>query len=84
MSTNKAMQRIETASTRLRANLVGAYYLLTVLTCSVILFFHGSQALVVHVIVTIVYLGITAFLYGVSKPVLSKPGRKQERDQPCD
>ncbi len=75
MSTTEIMQRSEKASLRLRTKFVGAYYLLTGLTCAVILFFHGgSAAFIVRSAVAIVYVAITALFYGVSKPEKKQKG----------
>jgi VIT1/CCC1 family predicted Fe2+/Mn2+ transporter len=69
MSVNEIMRQTEQASPRPRPKFVGAYYLLTALTCAVILFFRGDGlAFMVRVLVIIVYLITTAFLYGLSKP----------------
>jgi hypothetical protein len=69
MSVRETMQQNKQTSPRTRSKFVGTYYLLTLLTCTVILFFRGSGlAFVVHVLVVIVYLVMTAFLYSLSRP----------------
>jgi hypothetical protein len=54
------------ASPRLRARFVGAYYLLTIATGAFILFFQGRMAFMADLLVGISYLAATAFLYGWS------------------
>ena len=66
MSTHEITRAITPASPRLRARLVGAYYLLTIATGAFILFFHGSAAFIADLLVGVVYLAVTAFLYGWS------------------
>lgn len=67
MTTAEKIDRIEKTS-RMKATFVGAYYLLTLLACVLVFFFRGGQALAVHFITGIFFVGITAFFYGVSKP----------------
>jgi VIT1/CCC1 family predicted Fe2+/Mn2+ transporter len=66
MSTHEITRALTPASSRLRARLVGAYYLLTIATGAFILFFHGRVAFIADLLVGISYLAVTALLYGWS------------------
>ena len=45
--------------------LIGAYYMLTILTGAFILFFHGRLALAADLVASAVYLAVTAFFLDV-------------------
>jgi len=47
--------------------LVIFYYLLTILTGAFVLFFHGQLAFAADLVVSVVYIGITALFYVLSK-----------------
>jgi VIT1/CCC1 family predicted Fe2+/Mn2+ transporter len=66
MSTAQITKPITESRQRIWPKFIGAYYLLTVLTGTFILFFHGRMAFVADLLVAISYLAITAFLYGWS------------------
>lgn len=66
MSTIEVTKHIQESSSRVRSGLVGAYYLLTIATGAFVLLFHGRRAFSVDLMVGILYLVVTAFLYGMS------------------
>ncbi|HVN19734.1 MAG TPA: hypothetical protein VMU05_13200 [Dongiaceae bacterium] len=66
MSTAEITKRLPGGSPRVASNFVGAYYLLTVVTGTFVLLFHGRFAFAVDLLVGIFYLVVTAFLYGLS------------------
>ena len=66
MTTHKITRAMTPEPSRLRARFVGVYYLFTIATGAFVLFFHGRIAFVADLFVGIVYLGVTAFLYGWS------------------
>jgi hypothetical protein len=65
MSATPMTQRIS-ETPHFKDRLVGAYYLLTILTGVFVLFFRGRSAFAVDLIVGISYIAITAFFYVVS------------------
>jgi uncharacterized membrane protein HdeD (DUF308 family) len=65
MSATPMMQRISEVP-RFKDRLVAIYYVLTILTGVVVLFFRGRSAFAVDLIVGISYIAITAFFYVVS------------------
>jgi len=75
MSTAEMTERTSETPPRLKANFVGVYYLLTVLTGAFILLFHGRFALTADLIVSALYLNMTALLYAFSRPGNSRSGR---------
>jgi hypothetical protein len=66
MSTAQISKRISGTSPRVGSKFIGAYYLLTISTGAFVLFFHGRLALEVDMVVGILYLAVTALLYGLS------------------
>jgi hypothetical protein len=64
MSTAQITHLLE--SRNLRTKFVVAYYVLTIFTGAFLLFFHGSMALVVDFLVSVVYVAVTALLYLLS------------------
>jgi hypothetical protein len=66
MSTAEITKRITEASPRVRSRFIGIYYLLTIVTGVFVLFFHGRLAFAADLVVGILYLAVTAFLYGVT------------------
>jgi len=66
------------ASSRRRTKFVVIYYLLTILTGALLLFFHGRAAFATDLIASLCYVGVTAVFYEFSKPVR---GRLSERKQ---
>jgi VIT1/CCC1 family predicted Fe2+/Mn2+ transporter len=66
MTTHEITRAMTPEPSRLRARLVGVYYLLTIATGVFILFFHGRIAFIADLLVAVVYLAVTAFLYGWS------------------
>lgn len=67
MSRTEWLEQSRKPSPHVRTRIVGVYYLLTVLTCVFIFYTHGTLAFMVDVIVTIIYLAITALFYSLSK-----------------
>jgi hypothetical protein len=80
MSTAEMMERIAGGLPRHRAKLVGAYYVLTILTGAFILFFHGRVAFAADLVVAVFYIAATALFYDLSKPV--KEGKGADRVAP--
>lgn len=66
MNAHEITRAMTPEPSRLRARFVGAYYLFTVATGAFILFFHGRMAFIADLLVAVVYLAVTAFLYGWS------------------
>jgi len=68
MSNVEMMERIAKTAPRLRARFVVFYYLLTMLTGSFLLFFHGRLAFAADLIASLCYLAVTAVFYDLSRP----------------
>jgi len=68
MSNVEMMERIAKTAPRLRARFVVFYYLLTMLTGSFLLFFHGRLAFAADLIASLCYLAVTALFYDLSRP----------------
>jgi len=68
MNNAEMMERIARTAPRFRARFVVSYYLLTILTGSFLLFFHGSLAFPADLIASVAYLAVTALFYDLSKP----------------
>jgi hypothetical protein len=66
MSTAEIAKRITQASPRVRSRFIGIYYLLTIVTGIFVLYFHGRLAFAADLVVGILYLAVTAFLYGAT------------------
>ena len=66
MSTAEITKHIPESSPRVGSRMIGAYYLLTIVTGAFVLLFHGRMAFAVDVLVGVFYLVVTAFLYGLS------------------
>ena len=58
-----------------RARFVGIYYMVTIVTGILVLSFHGKLAFAFDFLAGILFLILTAFFYGVSRP----PAAKRER-----
>jgi len=69
MSTAVMTERNAEASPRFRARITAAFYLLTILMGGLVLFVHGSWALLVDLIATTCYVAVTALFYDLSRPV---------------
>ena len=76
MSTAALTKQISANKARVDSRIVGAYYLLTILTGTFVLVFHGRLAFAVDLLIGIFYLVVTAFLYG-----LSASGKQDEGKQ---
>jgi hypothetical protein len=72
MSATNITKHISTASPRLMTKFVAAYYLLTILTGTFVLFFHSGRALAVDLILGGFYLSLTIVLYASSKPPIER------------
>jgi hypothetical protein len=66
MSSAQISKRISGTSPRVGSKFIGAYYLLTISTGAFVLFFHGRLAFEVDLVVGVLYLAVTALLYGLS------------------
>jgi hypothetical protein len=66
MSNAQISKRISGTSPRVGSKFIGSYYLLTISTGAFVLFFHGRLAFEVDLVVGILYLAVTALLYGLS------------------
>ena len=76
MSTTALTKQISDNKPRVDSRIIGAYYLLTILTGAFVLIFHGRLAFAVDLLIGIFYLVVTAFLYG-----LSASGKQGEEKQ---
>lgn len=74
MSTAALTKQIPEGKPRVGSRIIGAYYLLTILTGAFVLVFQGRLAFAADLMVGIFYLVVTAFLYG-----LSASARKMEK-----
>jgi hypothetical protein len=66
MSSAQISKRISGTSPRVGSKFIGAYYLLTISTGAFLLFFQGRLALEADLVVGVLYLVVTALLYGLS------------------
>lgn len=66
MSTAAVTKQISGSKSRVGSRIIGAYYLLTILTGAFVLVFSGRLAFAVDLLVGILYLVVTAFLYALS------------------
>lgn len=69
MSNAEMMERIAKTAPRFKAGFVVIYYLLTIVTGSLLLFFHGRLAFAADLTASVFYLAVTALFYDLSKPV---------------
>jgi hypothetical protein len=65
--TAKAKKPITEASPRFKAGITGVFYLITILTGGVVLFFQGRLGLVVDLIATACYIAVTGLFYRLSR-----------------
>jgi len=66
MSTVALTKQISDGKPRVGSRIIGAYYLLTVLTGAFVMVFHGRLAFAADLLIGTFYLVVTAFLYGIS------------------
>lgn len=69
MSTAALTKQISDGKPRVGSRIIGAYYLLTILTGAFVLVFNGRLAFAVDLLVGVFYLVVTAFLYSLSASV---------------
>jgi hypothetical protein len=74
MSAVEMTKRIPETSPRLTSRFVGAYYLLTILTGSFVLFFHSRSAVTADLIAGGIYFVLTLVLYGLSRSGQQRQG----------
>jgi len=67
MGTAKVMQQMAETSPRFKAGITGVFYLVTILTGGVVLFFQGRLGLVVDLIATACYIAVTGLFYRLSR-----------------
>ena len=67
MSTTLLKERIGEASPRSKARIAGAFYLVSILMGGVVCFVHGRLGLVVDLIATACYIGVTVLFYDLSR-----------------
>ena len=67
MSAAVMMKRIAETSPSFKARITGVFYLVTILTGGVVLFFQGRLGLVVDLIATTCYIAVTALFYELSR-----------------
>lgn len=72
MSTAQIMERSGKPSPHPGARFVGAYYLLTLVVCAVLLFFHGRLAFAADLITAVFYIAVTALFCGLCKQARRK------------
>jgi len=77
MSTAETTKRL--AAPRLRNRVVLGYYLLSIATGAFLLFAHGRLAFAADLVAALLYLTVTALLYGFSGPRDGSSDRKEER-----
>lgn len=70
-------QGLARTAIRHRSKFVGIYYLLTIFMGTFVLFFHGRQAFAADLVATTFFLALTAFFYGLSRPIPGKNGRTE-------
>jgi hypothetical protein len=75
MSTNEITKQIAEASPRLMSRFVAAYYLLTIMAGSFVLFFHSKSAFAIDLVAVVFYVALTAALHALSKAGDAKQGR---------
>lgn len=66
MSTAALSKPISDSKPHVGSRVIGAYYLLTILTGVFVLAFNGRLAFAADLLIGVFYLVITAFLYGLS------------------
>jgi hypothetical protein len=74
MSTVALSKQISDSKPRVGSRIIGAYYLLTILTGAFVLAFQGRLAFAADVLVGVFYLVVTAFLYGLSASANKRKG----------
>jgi hypothetical protein len=67
MSTTLLKERIGEASPRSKARIAGAFYLVSILMGGIVLFVHGRLGLVVDLVATACYVGVTVLFYDLSR-----------------
>ena len=67
MSTAEITRRIAGSSPRFKARIAVAFYLLTILAGVIVLFLGGRLGLVVDVVATAFYIGMTALFYVLTR-----------------
>lgn len=80
MSTVEVTRNISKSSPRIASKFIGVYYLLTILTGTFVLLFHGQLAFAADLVVGIAYLVVTAFLYGLSASANKGKGEDRRED----
>lgn len=66
MSTAALSKQISNGKPRVGSRIIGAYYLLTILTGAFVMVFQGRLAFAADLVIGILYLVVTAFLYAAS------------------
>jgi hypothetical protein len=67
MNTTELKQRSTATTNRFKSRMTGVFYLVTLVTAGVVLFAHGKSVLMVDLIATVCYLGVTALFYELSR-----------------
>jgi hypothetical protein len=67
MGTAKVKEQIAEASPRFKTGITGVFYLVTILTGGVVLFFQGRLGLVVDLIASACYIAVTGIFYRLSR-----------------
>ena len=67
MGTARVKEQIAGASPRFKAGITGVFYLITILTGGVVLFFQGRLGLVIDLIATACYMAVTGLFYRLSR-----------------
>jgi len=78
MTTTETTRRIAVAAPRHRGKLIGAYYLLTILTGLFVLFYPGKLAFAADLIATVFYVAMTVLFYELSTKRLSGGDRRPD------
>ena len=75
MSTSEITKRITEGSPHHMTRIVALYYVLTIVTGTFVLFFHGRSAFAADFVAIVFYLALTAALHALSKAGNAKQGR---------
>ena len=67
VNTVEMNERLAEVSPRFKSIITGAFYLITILTGGVVLFVQGRLGLVVDLVATACYIGVTALFYRLSR-----------------
>jgi hypothetical protein len=67
MNTAEMKESIAESSPRFKSAITAVFYLVTILMGGVLFFFHGRLGLMIDIIATACYIGVTALFYDLSR-----------------